>query len=116
VSPVKYELGFYISEDGILHSHRSENLKSLHPYIIEGRTVPRVDSTRGIAHNAIPFTGTTPHLTPRPTFLFTGPDVTFSCRQRGPRHASTERHGDVSRNRHVLLAGSRCSPPDLRSK
>jgi hypothetical protein len=28
VSPVKYELGLYISEDGILHSHRRENLKS----------------------------------------------------------------------------------------
>jgi hypothetical protein len=28
VSPVKYELGFYISEDDILHSHRRENLKS----------------------------------------------------------------------------------------
>jgi hypothetical protein len=28
VSPVKYELGFYIPEDGILHSHCSENLKS----------------------------------------------------------------------------------------
>jgi hypothetical protein len=28
VSPVKYELGFYISEDGILHSDRRENLKS----------------------------------------------------------------------------------------
>jgi hypothetical protein len=26
VSPVRYELGFYIPEDGILHSHRSENL------------------------------------------------------------------------------------------
>jgi hypothetical protein len=25
---VKYELGFYIPEDGILHSHRRENLKS----------------------------------------------------------------------------------------
>jgi hypothetical protein len=24
---VKYELGFYIPEDGILHSHRRENLK-----------------------------------------------------------------------------------------
>jgi hypothetical protein len=31
VSPVKYELGFYIPEDGILLSHRRENLKS---YII----------------------------------------------------------------------------------
>jgi hypothetical protein len=28
VSPVKYEQGFYIPEDDILHSHRRENLKS----------------------------------------------------------------------------------------
>jgi hypothetical protein len=28
VSPVRYELGFYIPEDAILHSHRCENLKS----------------------------------------------------------------------------------------
>jgi hypothetical protein len=28
MSPVKYELGFYISGDGILHSHRRGNLKS----------------------------------------------------------------------------------------
>jgi hypothetical protein len=28
VSPVKYELGFYIPDDDILHSHRRENLKS----------------------------------------------------------------------------------------
>jgi hypothetical protein len=28
VSPVKYELGFYIPEDGILLSHRREELKS----------------------------------------------------------------------------------------
>jgi hypothetical protein len=28
VSPVKYELGFYIPEDGILHGHRRENLGS----------------------------------------------------------------------------------------
>jgi hypothetical protein len=28
MSPVRYELGFYIPEDGILHSHRRENLKS----------------------------------------------------------------------------------------
>jgi hypothetical protein len=31
VSPVKYELGFFIAEDDILHSDRRENLKS---YII----------------------------------------------------------------------------------
>jgi hypothetical protein len=28
VSPVRYELGFYIPEDDILHSHSRENLKS----------------------------------------------------------------------------------------
>jgi hypothetical protein len=28
VSPVKYELGSYIAEDGIVHSHSRENLKS----------------------------------------------------------------------------------------
>jgi hypothetical protein len=28
VSPVRYELGFYIPEDDILHSYRRENLKS----------------------------------------------------------------------------------------
>jgi hypothetical protein len=27
VSPVKYELGFYIPEDDILHSNRREHLK-----------------------------------------------------------------------------------------
>jgi hypothetical protein len=28
VFPVGYELGYYIPEDGILHCHRRENLKS----------------------------------------------------------------------------------------
>jgi hypothetical protein len=28
MSAVRHELGFYISEDGIIHSHRRENLKS----------------------------------------------------------------------------------------
>jgi hypothetical protein len=28
VSPLKYELGLYIPEDDVLHSHRRENLKS----------------------------------------------------------------------------------------
>jgi hypothetical protein len=28
MSPVKYELGFYIAEDDILHSLRRDNLKS----------------------------------------------------------------------------------------
>jgi hypothetical protein len=28
VSPVRYKLGFYIPEEGILHSYSRENLKS----------------------------------------------------------------------------------------
>jgi hypothetical protein len=28
MSPVKYELGFYIPEESIFHSHRRENVKS----------------------------------------------------------------------------------------
>jgi hypothetical protein len=37
MSPVKYELGFYIPEDDILHSHSRENVKS---YIaLTGRTL-----------------------------------------------------------------------------
>jgi hypothetical protein len=34
MSPVRYKLGFYIPEDGILHSHRRENLK---PYSMPQR-------------------------------------------------------------------------------
>jgi hypothetical protein len=37
VSPMRYELGFYTAEDGILHSHRCENLKS---YIVLFSFVP----------------------------------------------------------------------------
>jgi hypothetical protein len=33
--PVRYEVGFYIPEDVILHSHRHETLK---PYIVWNRT------------------------------------------------------------------------------
>jgi hypothetical protein len=33
VSPVRYELDFYIPEDGILHSHRLKNFKSYIPLI-----------------------------------------------------------------------------------
>jgi hypothetical protein len=36
MSPVKYELGFYIPEDAILHSHRRENLKSYKLYLTGG--------------------------------------------------------------------------------
>jgi hypothetical protein len=41
MSPVKYELLFYVPEDDILHSHRCEYLKSymmhLHDYRLAGR-------------------------------------------------------------------------------
>jgi hypothetical protein len=45
VSPVKYELGFYIPEDGVLHSHRRESLKSYKrnhtPWpLVHKRTIP----------------------------------------------------------------------------
>jgi hypothetical protein len=33
VSPVKYEQGFYITEDAILRSYRRENLKSYNDMI-----------------------------------------------------------------------------------
>jgi hypothetical protein len=33
VSPVKYELGFYIPEDDILHGHCRQNLKSCIVYL-----------------------------------------------------------------------------------
>jgi hypothetical protein len=48
VSPVKYELGFYIPEDDILHSHRRENLKS---YI--ALTITAHGIFRSAAHNLI---------------------------------------------------------------
>jgi hypothetical protein len=39
MSPVKYELGFYIPEDAILHCHRRKNLK---PYLaLTGWTLKR---------------------------------------------------------------------------
>jgi hypothetical protein len=41
--PVGYELGFYIPEEGILHSHRRENLKS---YIVFGTGWPLLPRTQ----------------------------------------------------------------------
>jgi hypothetical protein len=34
VSPVKYELGFYIPEDDILHSHCREHFRSYETFIV----------------------------------------------------------------------------------
>jgi hypothetical protein len=36
VSPVRYRLGFFIAEDGILHSHRCGNLISYKSYVVAG--------------------------------------------------------------------------------
>jgi hypothetical protein len=43
VSPVRYELDFHIPEDGILHSHRRENLKS---YIVMNTSQKAVIASR----------------------------------------------------------------------
>jgi hypothetical protein len=40
VSPVKYELGFYIPEDDILHSHCREDLKSYEICLIFVLNIP----------------------------------------------------------------------------
>jgi hypothetical protein len=67
VSPVKYELGSYITEDDILHSHRRENLKS---HINRTKNHERNRGIRyepatiasphkhGWAHNSIPWRNT----------------------------------------------------------
>jgi hypothetical protein len=39
MSTVKYEMGLYIPEDDILHSHRRENIKSLRSELFFGVTV-----------------------------------------------------------------------------
>jgi hypothetical protein len=39
VSPVKYELGFYIPEDDILHSHCRDNLKSYIVTVVSKRSL-----------------------------------------------------------------------------
>jgi hypothetical protein len=46
VSPVKYELVFYIPEDDILHSHRRENLKSYIDDLASGRSCDRPTRSR----------------------------------------------------------------------
>jgi hypothetical protein len=68
VSPVKYEPGFYIPEDGILHSHRGGNLKSylqclLTPeisiaYVYFGA---RVSVVGALCYKSRKFAGSIPH-------------------------------------------------------
>jgi hypothetical protein len=47
MSPVKYELSFYIPEDDILHSHRHENLK---PYIEHWCSIFSVRMSPDVVH------------------------------------------------------------------
>jgi hypothetical protein len=56
VSPVRYELGFYIPEDGIIHSHCRENRKSYIALtggaLLRGRNVCRsIQSILKAVHN-----------------------------------------------------------------
>jgi hypothetical protein len=58
MSSVKYELGFYIPEDDILHSHRRENLKSYRdisvPHSVQtcaAKSVQRVNPPRFKAYH-----------------------------------------------------------------
>jgi hypothetical protein len=46
MSPVKYELGLYITEDDILHSHRRENLKSYKLWTEQPRKRSSISSVR----------------------------------------------------------------------
>jgi hypothetical protein len=50
VSPVKYELGFYIPEDDNLHSHRRENLKSYLIIVCTNVCMARALNACPIAH------------------------------------------------------------------
>jgi hypothetical protein len=47
VSPLRYELGFYIQEDGIIHSHRRENLTS---YNVSVSRLPCLERRRENKH------------------------------------------------------------------
>jgi hypothetical protein len=48
VSPLRYELGFYISEDDILHNHRRESLKS---YIaLTGWAIKRISNVSPVKY------------------------------------------------------------------
>jgi hypothetical protein len=59
VSPVKYELGFYIPEDDILHSNRHENLKSYTISIVFAACIMMCVTCSGL--------GVAPHATPTVT-------------------------------------------------
>jgi hypothetical protein len=51
VSPVKYEIGFYMPEDDILHSYRCENLKSYMLHILIVILISLIHTLRSIIKN-----------------------------------------------------------------
>jgi hypothetical protein len=53
ISPVRYELGFYIPEDDILHSHRCENLSSYIYFLGWGFRAVRRQTTRSSVHDEL---------------------------------------------------------------
>jgi hypothetical protein len=63
MSPVKYELGIYIAEDGILRSHRRENLKS---YVV----LMSVASVSEVTFPNLDRHANCPHLTFRSVFPY----------------------------------------------
>jgi hypothetical protein len=51
VSPLKYELGSYITEDGILHSHsrqRSFKIMMMRMFVTLDKAMPEIESIRGL--------------------------------------------------------------------
>jgi hypothetical protein len=46
VSPVKYELGFYIPEDDILHRHRRVNSNAIIPFGVKYKVCLRRNEAR----------------------------------------------------------------------
>jgi hypothetical protein len=63
VSPVKYELDFYIPEDAVLYSHRRENLKSYTLSLCSSLTVrDQVSHPRPLTNGCSNFTSVESHF------------------------------------------------------
>jgi hypothetical protein len=55
VSPVKYEMGFYISEDGVPRNHRCENRKPYMDIVFQYYVVLPLVKIRHLSLESIPF-------------------------------------------------------------
>jgi hypothetical protein len=76
MSPVRYKLGFHNPKDGILHSHRRENLKS------DNKTESPICATYGVARS---------HSPVRVTFLSV---MLMTSETRPPETMDTNNEGD----------------------